>query len=187
LGWDSCAVLGFSFGGMVAQELAINYPERVERLVLASTTSGGEGGQSYPLHQLSDFSLQERVERVMCLGDTRLDDDWQAANPSLFTTMTDQILEGLKIGADEPGRAVGDFRQLQARSQHNTYDRLPSLDLPVLVCGGRYDGVAEPSAVIAMQQQISGSQIKFFEGGHLFFKQDRQSIQIMSDFLLEQD
>jgi pimeloyl-ACP methyl ester carboxylesterase len=31
-GWDSCRVLGVSFGGMVAQEFAVTHPERVERL-----------------------------------------------------------------------------------------------------------------------------------------------------------
>jgi pimeloyl-ACP methyl ester carboxylesterase len=41
IGWDRCLVAGFSFGGMVAQELALCYPHRVERLVLASTSSGG--------------------------------------------------------------------------------------------------------------------------------------------------
>ena len=35
IGWDRCHVMGVSFGGMVAQEVAIRYPERVERLVLA--------------------------------------------------------------------------------------------------------------------------------------------------------
>ncbi|MCS7002360.1 MAG: alpha/beta hydrolase, partial [Dehalococcoidia bacterium] len=41
VGWDSCAVFGVSFGGMVAQELAIRFPRRVRRLVLAGTSSGG--------------------------------------------------------------------------------------------------------------------------------------------------
>ena len=42
--WDRCLVMGISFGGMVAQEFALRYPHRVERLVLASTSSGGAGG-----------------------------------------------------------------------------------------------------------------------------------------------
>jgi pimeloyl-ACP methyl ester carboxylesterase len=48
-GWESCRVVGASFGGMVAQEFAVTHPQRVERLALACTSAGGEGGSSYPL------------------------------------------------------------------------------------------------------------------------------------------
>ena len=44
VGWDRCPVMGVSFGGMVAQELGLSFPHRVERLVLACTSSGGAGG-----------------------------------------------------------------------------------------------------------------------------------------------
>src|SRR5215469_4515168 len=40
-GWETCRVLGVSFGGMVAQEFAVTSPERIERLALACTSSGG--------------------------------------------------------------------------------------------------------------------------------------------------
>ena len=43
MGWERCLVVGISFGGMVAQEFALRYPHRVERLVLASTSSGVSG------------------------------------------------------------------------------------------------------------------------------------------------
>src|SRR5499433_3552449 len=58
-GWDSCRVLGLSFGGMVAQEFAVTNPERVERLALACTSAGGDGGSSYPLHKLQGLPTQE--------------------------------------------------------------------------------------------------------------------------------
>ena len=41
VGWDRCVVMGVSFGGMVAQEFAMRYPKRIEKLVLACTSSGG--------------------------------------------------------------------------------------------------------------------------------------------------
>ena len=45
-GWDTCRVVGVSFGGMVAQEFAVAHPERVERLALSCTSAGGGGGSS---------------------------------------------------------------------------------------------------------------------------------------------
>ena len=42
------SVFGVSFGGMVAQELAVTWPERIERLVLFCTSPGGAGGSSLP-------------------------------------------------------------------------------------------------------------------------------------------
>ena len=50
VGWRTAPVLGISFGGMVALELAVSAPDRLERLVLLCTSAGGAGGSSYPLH-----------------------------------------------------------------------------------------------------------------------------------------
>jgi len=41
LGIDRAHILGVSMGGLIAQEIAINYPERVRRLVLVATGPGG--------------------------------------------------------------------------------------------------------------------------------------------------
>ena len=43
VGWDRCAVVGVSFGGMVAQEFAVTCPERITRLALVCTSPGGAG------------------------------------------------------------------------------------------------------------------------------------------------
>src|SRR5262245_51649738 len=61
VGWATCRVAGISFGGMVAQELAVTAPERVERLALLCTSPGGEGGASYPLHELADMDEAEQA------------------------------------------------------------------------------------------------------------------------------
>ena len=57
LGIKHAPVVGVSFGGMGAQELAIRHPNKVGKLVLCCTSSGGEGGSSYPLHDLQDLDL----------------------------------------------------------------------------------------------------------------------------------
>jgi 3-oxoadipate enol-lactonase len=186
VGWDRCLVLGFSFGGMVAQELALTFPQRLQRLVLACTSSGGAGGASYPLHELTDLDLDEYVRRTLYLSDTRRDAAWQASNPDQFQNLFDLTKAGLEIGAHEPGRQIGKKRQLEARVNHDTYDRLPSLNLPVLICGGLYDGIAPPPNLQALQKQIKGSRLELFEGGHFFFFQDPRAFERIKAFLLEE-
>ncbi|MGC1404966.1 MAG: alpha/beta hydrolase [Thermodesulfobacteriota bacterium] len=183
VGWERCSVLGISFGGMVAQEFALRYPDRVKGLVLACTSSGGAGGASYPIHELVDLSIDEYVRRLLILSDTRRDPAWQAANPDQFQTLIDLTLAGLKVGADEPGRRTGARRQLEARIGHDTYDRLSSLKMPAYLCGGLYDGIALPSNLRAMQKQIPGASLELFEGGHLFFMQDPRVFKRIIDFL----
>ena len=181
--WDRCLVMGISFGGMVAQELALRYSHRVERLVLACTSSGGAGGASYPFHEFADLPVEDYVRRVLQLSDTRRDAAWQAANPARFQALFDQTLAGLRVGADEPGRSIGARRQLEARARHNTFERLPALRMPVYLCGGQYDGIATPANLEAMQKQIPGARLELFEGGHLFFIQDPRAFDRIVSFL----
>jgi 3-oxoadipate enol-lactonase len=183
VGWDRCSVMGISFGGMVAQEFALGYPHRVERLVLACTSSGGGGGASYPLHELSHLTVEEYARRILSLSDTRRDVVWQATHPSEFQWLLNQTLAGLQVGSDEPGRTIGARRQLEARALHDTYERLPGLKTPVFICGGRYDGIATPAHLEAIQRQVPGSRLELFEGGHLFFIQDPRAFERIVAFL----
>ena len=58
---------------MVAQELAVTAPDRVERLALCCTSPGGVGGASFPLHELANLSPAERAATGTQLLDTRFD------------------------------------------------------------------------------------------------------------------
>jgi len=155
----------------------------VERLVLVSTSSGGRGGASYPIHELSDLTVEEYARRILYLSDTRRDAAWQAAHPDQFQGLLDQTLAGLQVGAGEPDRQVGARRQLEARMLHDTFDRLPALNMPVYICGGVYDGIATAANIEAMQKQIPGARLELFEGGHLFFMQDPRAFDRIAAFL----
>ncbi len=124
VGWDACAVVGISFGGMVAQELAIRHPDRVRRLALCCTSSGGAGGASYPLQELADMDPADGPAAHLALMDTRWDDAWRAANPDLAA----MIIERFASSAASPG--PGQRLQLEARSHHDTSDRLGTIALP---------------------------------------------------------
>ena len=186
VGWEDCLVMGISFGGMVAQELALNHPERVKKLVLGCTSSGGAGGSSYPLHTLQDMPLEEKIVFRMSKNDKRLDEKWQQENPEKFQEQIDKAIETAKFAADDPGKAMGSRRQLEARAEHDTHERLPELNMPVLVCGGKYDGQAEPEVVENLAARISGAELAYFEGGHFFLQQDPEAAKKITEFLLSE-
>ncbi len=177
VGWDDCLVIGVSFGGMVAQELAIRHPERVRRLVLACTSAGGSGGASFPLHELVSLAPDERVTRQIELLDTRWNEAWRRDNPTMVALVT----ERMPATAREP--AQGLTNQLAARARHDTTDRLGQILCPTLVCGGRSDGIAPPANSRLLAQRIPDARLALFEGGHAFFLQDAAAWPAIEEFL----
>ena len=173
-------VIGVSYGGMVAQELALRYPEKIRSLLLVCTSAGGAGRPSFPLHELEALAPAERVKRHLQISDTRRTDEWIVANPDHWQTLFDISLSARRPDRDE----VGAMKQLNARKLHDTYERLATLDMPVLLQGGRYDGIAPPENMQALEEVISRAQLKLYEGGHLFFVQDKRAYPDMIDWLL---
>ena len=182
-GLDEALVLGVSFGGMVAQELVLRHPQRVKRLVLACTSPGGEGGASFPFHEIEHLKGEPRARYMIPISDTRRDDAWAAANPELYGQFV--AMAAAAPYADEPDHAMGAHRQLEARARHDTWDRLPDIACPVMIAAGRYDGVALPATQEKMAARIPGAKLQFFEGGHLFIIQDRTAAPAMANFLTE--
>ncbi len=181
LDWATANVVGVSFGGMVAQELAIRYPDRVRKLVLCCTSPGGAGGASYPLHSLIGMDPLAEARQMIPISDIRHDAAWQAANPDAYRFMLD--LRTTDPWAGEPRRAMGAELQLLARKDLDTWDRLPSITAPTLICGGLYDGIALPETQPRMAEQIPGAQLRLFEGGHMFLIQDRAAFPAITEFL----
>ncbi len=183
VGWDDVLVLGVSFGGMVAQELAIRHPDRVRRLVLACTSSGGTGGVSYPLQELAKLDPETRTIRQLEVLDTRWDEEWRRTHAAQVQLMTERFHLEPPDPDNEASR--GPALQLEARSHHDTADRLVQIKCPTLVCGGRFDGVAPPANSEFLAGNIAGARLAMFEGGHLFLVQDRQALPAMMAFLSE--
>lgn len=185
LDWDDAAVMGVSFGGMVAEELALRHPERLRALVLACTSAGGAGGASYPLHELADLPEHERVSRQLTLADVRRDATWRAENPQRWAALVDAARQGRPmLSAEEAAeQAAGARAQLEARRHHDAWARLPELELPVLVAGGRHDGIAPPANQEALARRIPGAELMMFDGGHLFMIQDRSAYPAMIQWL----
>ena len=182
LGWGRARVVGTSFGGMVAQHLAIRHPDLVERLVLNCTSPGGSL-ISYPLDELVDLPTAERTETSLSLMDTRYSAGSGEALPGLegFTSqLRDGYARSVSAESDE-----GFAQQLEARRHHDVLADLGSISAPTLVCAGRYDGIAPVVNSEAIVAGVAQAQLEVFEGGHLFMLQDPRSLSVTRDFLME--
>tara|TARA_R110000868_G_scaffold72252_5_gene210878 strand:+ start:107 stop:931 length:825 start_codon:yes stop_codon:yes gene_type:complete len=182
LGWTMAHVVGVSFGGMVAQELALRHPARIQRLVLACTSPGGAGGSSYPLHEVQHLDPIARAKHLIPIMDTRRTPDWIAANPETYEQFV--AFAANDPYRDEPGHTMGQRRQLEARAGHDTWDRLHEITCPTLLCGGKYDGQALPETQLKMMERLPNAELKMFEGGHMFMIQDRDVFPTMMEFIL---
>jgi 3-oxoadipate enol-lactonase len=183
VGWECGRVVGLSFGGMVALELALRHPQRVTKLVLCCTSPGGAGGSSYPLHTLQALPSDERAQRMVSISDTRCHAGWAAENPMRMQELLKSSMDD--AFADEPGHQTGITRVLEARREHDTWERLNRIACSVLICGGRYDGIALPASQQRMANRIPGATLRMFEGGHLFLWQDYSAFPEIIEFLRE--
>ncbi|HEV2533262.1 alpha/beta hydrolase [Phenylobacterium sp.] len=181
-GWDEAFVIGVSFGGMVAQELALRHPKRVTKLVLACTSPGGVGGASFPFHEIEHLKGEARARYLIPISDTRRDEAWARAHPETYAQFIEMAAADPFAG--EPGHAMGAHRQLEARAAHDTWERLPQIACPVLIAAGRYDGIALPETQERMAARIPGATLQVFDGGHLFMIQDRTAIPALAQWLL---
>jgi len=178
-GWDRCHVMGTSFGGMVAQHLAIRHPSLIDRLVLNCTSPGGDAA-SYPLHELQHLSAEERADSWMPLMDTRYVPGEDLPGLAGFT----QLLRERQTADPSAGSAAGNARQLEARRHHDATDGLGGITAPTLVCAGKYDGVAPMVNSEKLVAAIPDAILETFEGGHIFMLQDPEAMPRIRDFLL---
>lgn len=178
LGIESAHIVGISFGGMVAQHLAIRHPTRVPRLVLACTSPGGDHA-SADLLALSRLSDEERAATYLPLLDTRC----QPGEPIPDDLQPVLALMAARRPITDPVDRMGARRQLEARAEHDVCGRLSEIAAPTLVIGGRNDGVAPPANLDYIADHIPDARLELCDGGHLFLLQDPTAWPRIIDFL----
>lgn len=178
--WDQTALLGFSFGGMVAQEFAVTFPDRVSRLGLIATSPGGEF-RSYPLETLADLPAPERVARTVKLADRRWTQSWLADHPDQGV-----LAAAFAAGTSDHETAAqsrGRHLQLRARKDHDVLDRLHLVNCPTFVGSGRWDDIAPVVNGQAIVERIPRAGLHVYDGGHPFLVQDPTAWPHLAAFL----
>jgi pimeloyl-ACP methyl ester carboxylesterase len=172
-GVERAHVVGTSLGGMVAQELALASPERVDRLVLACTTPGGP--QAYP--------MPERTVQLMQARATLREYVENALVPDPRPELVDRILEHRERTAQpfEPWAA-----QATAGATFAAHDRLGALAAPTLVQHGDSDVVVDPRNSELLVAAIPDARLSIYPGtGHLFMWQEPERfVRELEEFLL---
>jgi pimeloyl-ACP methyl ester carboxylesterase len=133
-------VLGHSMGGRVAQLVALEYPERVKKLILASSGASFPGPAGLPLtmcKEMIEWSYEKYVRaHTIQVGFT---DEFVKANPDRIEVFFRARLANLC--------AVEFYlRHVLARQAHDTSQRLKNIRVPTLVIVGEKEG--DPSVVM---------------------------------------
>jgi pimeloyl-ACP methyl ester carboxylesterase len=170
-------VFGFSMGGMIAQEMALRWPHRVDRLILGCTNPGLENSAPEPRETAKAFAMET--------------DDWgermRALAPFAFREDIDpqQLADFVEKKTGDVQSPEGYRGQIAAVRGHETYDRLGEIASPTMVITGSRDRVIPALNSDVLAEAIPGARLEILEGaGHLFFiEEPERTIELVEDFL----
>jgi len=163
---EKAHILGGSMGGMIAQELAINHPERVDKLVLACTFARRD--------EKSGFSseINKAIEAYAASRD-------EASQRRLFSVFMDSvsnkwsyrvlILPLMKIAIRFFAPPKGVAEQFEAVLAHDAADRLGMIKASTLVITGTEDRAIKPISSEVIASLVPNAKlVKVLGGGHNF-------------------
>jgi pimeloyl-ACP methyl ester carboxylesterase len=166
LGIREAYILGVSMGGYIAQELALNYPNRVKRLILGCTGPGGEKAVLASPERLKKFTANEGLSPGEILKkdmDIYFSDEYIKENQ-------EKIEEFVEISLRYYQPLDAFERQFAACLKHDTVNRLSRIDVPTLIMSGDDDPLVPPENSKILNALIPRSESVFFPGKrHCFF------------------
>jgi pimeloyl-ACP methyl ester carboxylesterase len=174
LGVSAATVVGNSMGGFVSAELAIAFPQRVERMVLISAA----GLSTYRHHGVE--RIEPYLRRVAPMiaaytGFTATRSDWIARRSGLrnlslgFVTRHPSRLPAPLVAEQIRGAGKPGFMQaLRANIDYPIRERLPEIACPTLIVWGEQDQVITVSDAYVFEELIPGSRKVIYEDtGHM--------------------
>ena len=165
LGIEKAHIFGVSMGGMIAQELALRYPERLLTLILGATMCGGSHAIPPPMDRILEWINTGNLPPAKAATDCL---------PFLYSQkFIDQkksylIKSSLRTSHLRiPKHDI--YRQLKAITHFDSYDRLPQIQVPTLVLTGNADLIVPAENSRILTNQIPEAELIVFEGiGHGF-------------------
>lgn len=159
----SAVVDGFSQGGMIAQYLALNYPEKVEKLVLTVTLSRPnetikKAGDWVELIYAGEVAKMLELVRSQCFSDEYYE---KIANTPVA------------VPGKEHLRSADQYEICaKACLTCNSYDRLSEIKCPVLVVGGEKDCVVSGEASHEIAEKLNCDLYMYENMGHGLYEED---------------
>lgn len=161
LGIERAHVSGLSLGSAVAQELAINYPQRLLSLQLHCTWGRTDEwlrrlfeGMAYPLHH-DDLAFFARTAFMWVMSPARLEE-----RPEEVAAVERAYL----LENPHPPSKHGLLGHLHADRSHDTLDRLDRIAAPTLVTSGEMDWQVPTRYGRQVAERIQGSRQHVFAG-----------------------
>ncbi|MHB8203040.1 MAG: alpha/beta fold hydrolase [Desulfomonilaceae bacterium] len=174
-------VMGLSMGGMIAQELAMNCPDRVKGLVLVCTHCGGHAriGSTPEVAELfKEMILENTPESKVKAATTLFYKDTLRNSPEIPTYYSEVSLKN-------PAKTEILIKQWEAVQQHDTFDRLPQITAPTLVVTGTEDLLIPPENSRILAERIPNAELKVIpHAGHqVLIEQAAACNEAILDFL----
>ncbi len=182
LGIGAANVFGYSMGGMIAQEFALNYPERLNNLILGCTSYGGT--KAVPVTAES-VAFVVGLPKLLSVEDKAhawipwlLNKEFVENNPAAAERF-------IAIFCEYPTPSQAWISQIDAVMTNDTYDRLPDIKAPTLVIAGSGDRAQPYENSKLLASRIPNAELAIIENaGHMFFTDSTEKAsKIILDFL----
>lgn len=177
LGIDQAHILGQSMGGMIAQELAIEYPERVAKLILVSTTCGVTRVRpslkmlGWMFRKPSVFSPQDSLNMLYSR-------EYIRDNASMIAAVAE------RMGKLPPSARTMEIHK-EASRKFDSLARLGRIASPTLIIHGQQDWVFRPPHAVLLNRNIADSKLLMYaNAGHGVLSQEhRKAMQEIRRFI----
>jgi pimeloyl-ACP methyl ester carboxylesterase len=182
IGVESAHVYGLSMGGMVAQELAIRFPERVRGLVLGGTTPGGPRAILPATRELAALGAAMtgalREPGRPWLGAALFSPEFRREHP-------DEVRALLRFFARHRARPQGIAAHWWASVYHDTVSRLGRIQAPTLVLHGGRDAMAPLANARLLAARIPDAELAIVpRAGHAYLlERPQESLDLLTGWL----